>query len=169
MGQCQLRSGEGGTWRFAGLMGQRQLRSGESGTRTQGAAEDGSVSRSIPFLALRWRPGRGCGPGRQTPQVGAGDHPGQDAQPTPHRLSLLGGAGRRPPLRRLPAVGRWSPRQLVHLPAVCRDSSERGPRRRVCTIATRNKTSHRSAKGCGVPKALFSSAPSTQYRGCTGV
>ena len=142
MGQCQLRSGEGGTWRFAGLMGQRQLRSGESGTQTQGAAEDGSVSRSIPFLALRWWPGRGCGPGLLTPQVGAGDHPGQDAQTAPQRLPLLGGVCRRPP------IGRWSPRQLVPLPAVYRDSSGRCSRRRVCTIATRNKTSHRAAQGC---------------------
>ncbi len=103
MGQCQLRSGEGGTWRFAGLMGQRQLRSGESGTQTQGAAEDGSVSRSIPFLALRWWPGRGCGPGLQTPQVRAGDDPGKDAQTAPQRLLLLGG------VRRRPLVSRWVP------------------------------------------------------------
>ena len=102
-GQCQLRSGEGGTWRFAGLMGQRQLRSGGIGTQTQGAAEDGSVSRSISSLDLRWWPGRGCGPGLLTPQVGAGDHPGQDAQTAPQRLLLLGG------VRHRPLVSRWVP------------------------------------------------------------
>ena len=38
----------------------------------------------------------------------------------------------------------------LSLSAVCRDSSDRGSRSRVCTIATRNKTSHSSAQGCGV-------------------
>ena len=37
----------------------------------------------------------------------------------------------------------------LSLSAVCRDSSDRGSRKRVCTIATRNKTSHSSAHGCG--------------------
>ena len=81
--------------------------------------------------------------------VGAGDDAGQDAQPTPDRLALLGGAVWRFPLRRRPAIGRWSPRQLVPLSAVCRDASGRCSRKRVCTIATRNKTSHSSAHGCG--------------------
>ena len=104
--------------------------------------ESGSVSRSVSVLALRCRPGRSPGPGRLTTQVGAGNHPGQDAKPTRHRLSLLG------EMRRRPAIGRWSPRQFVHLSAVCRDSSGRCSRKRVCTIATRNKTSHRAAHGC---------------------
>ena len=126
---------------------------------------------------LGWRPGRGRGPGRLTPQVGPGDHPSQDAKTAPHRLSLLGG------VRRRRAIGRWSPRQLVHLSAVCRDSSDRCSRKRVCTIATRNKTSHSSAQGCGplqaIPPWLCAGmrgaigspflAPFVQYWGCTGV
>ena len=107
MGQSQLRNGESGTWRFAGAMGQRWLRSGESGTRTWGASKDGSVSRSVPVFVLRWRPGRSLGPGRLTTKVGACDHAGQDAKPTPHRLPLLWGVRRRSPLRRSPAIGRW--------------------------------------------------------------
>ena len=71
-----------------------------------GAPRDGSASRSVCVLALRCWPGRSCGPGRLTPQVGAGDHSGQDAKPAPHRLLLLGG------MRRRPAIVRWSPRQL---------------------------------------------------------
>ena len=70
------------------------------------------VSRSVCVLALRRRLRRSPGPGRQTPQVSAGDHSGQDAQPAPDRLPLLGRARRRSPLRRRPAIGRWSPRQL---------------------------------------------------------
>ena len=135
----------------------------------EGAPEDGSVSRSVCVLAPRRRLWRRTGPGLLTTQVGAGDHPGKDAQPTPDRLSLLGGAGRRSPVRRRPAIGRWSSRQLVHLSAVCRDSSDHGPRKRVCAIETRNKTSHRSAQGCGPLQALFFSASVVQYRGCTGV
>ena len=38
---------------------------------------------------------------------------------------------------------------ILSLSAVCRASSDRGSRKRVCTIATRNKTSHSSAHGCG--------------------
>ena len=75
--------------------------------------ESGPVSRSVSVLALRCRPGRSPGPGRLTTQVSAGNHPGQDAKPTRHRLSLLGGVGWRSPLRRRPAIGRWSPRQFV--------------------------------------------------------
>ena len=86
---------------------------------------------------------------------GRGDDAGQDAQPTSHRLPLLGGVGRRSPLRRRPAIGRWSPCQLVHLSAVCRDSSDCGSRKRVCTIETRNKTSQRAAPGCDPLQALL--------------
>ena len=135
------------------VMGQSQLRNGESRTWTWGTPEDGSVSRSIPVLVLRRRPGRSCGPGRLPLQVGAGDDAGQDAQPTPDRLALLGGAVWRFPLR-LPAIGGWSPRQLVPLSAVCCDASGRCSRKRVCTIATRNKTSHSSAHGCGALQAV---------------
>ena len=135
----------------------------------EGAPEASSVSRSVSILTLCRRPQRSCGPGRLTPQMGAGDHPGQDAQPTPDRLPLLCGVRWRSPLRRRPAIGRWSPRQLVHLSAVCRDSSDRGPRKRVCTIETRNKTSHRSAHGCDPLQAPFLSASVVQYWGCTGV
>ena len=107
-----------------------------------------AVQPSVPVLVLCCRPGRSPGPGRLTTQVGAGDHPGQDAQTAPHRLPLLGG------VRRRPAIGRWSPLQLVHLSAVCRDSSDRCSRKRVCTIATRNKTSHSSAQRCGPLQAI---------------
>ena len=124
------------------------------GTNGSRRAESGPVSRSLPVLALRRRLGRSPGPGRLTTQVGAGNHPGQDATPTTHRLTLLCVVRWRSPLRRRPATGRWSPRQLVHLPAVCRDSSDPGSRRRVCTIATRNKTSHRSAQQCGPLQAV---------------
>ena len=62
--------------------------------------EAGAVSRSLSVLALRRRLRRSTGPGRLTPQVSAGDHPGQDAQPTPDRLPLLCGVRWRSPLRR---------------------------------------------------------------------
>ena len=135
-GQCQL-------WKLH-FVNQR-LRDGENVCRS---SESGPVTRSVPVLVLRRRPGRSPGPGLLTPEVGAGDHPGKDAKTAPHRLSLLGR------VRRRLAIGRWSPRQLVHLSAVCRDSSERGSRRRVCTIATRNKTSHSSAQRCGPLQAI---------------
>ena len=122
----------------------------QGGTDVGRSPESGPVSRSVPVLVLCCRPGRSPGPGRLTPKMGAGNHPGQDAKPTTHRLTLLCVVRWRSPLRRRPAIGRWSPGQLVHLSAVCRDSSDLGSRRRVCTIATRNKTSHRSAQGCGV-------------------
>ena len=138
---------------------QSGLRGGENVRRSP---ESRPVSRSVGVLALRWRPGRSPGPGLLRTQVGAGNHPGQDAKPTRHRLSLLGG------VRRRPAIGRWSPRQLVHLSAVCRDSSGRCSRKRVCTIATRNKTSHGAAHVCDPLQALFFSAPFMQYWGCTG-
>ena len=59
------------------------------------------VARLVPVLVVRWRPGL------LTTQVGAGDHPGQDAQTAPHRLPLLCGVRRRSPPRRSPAIGRW--------------------------------------------------------------
>ena len=95
------------------------------------ARNPGPGTRSVPVLVLRRRPRRGPGPERLTPKVGAGDHPGEDAQPTMNRLALLGGACRRSPLRRRPAIGRWSPRQLLHLSAVCCGSTDRGTRKRV--------------------------------------
>ena len=122
----------------------------QGGTDVGRSPESGPVSRSVPVLVLCCRPGRSPGPGRLTPKMGAGNHPGQDAKPTTHRLTLPCVVRWRSPLRRRPAIGRWSPRQLVHLSAVCRDSSDLGSRRRVCTIATWNKTSYRSAQGCGV-------------------
>ena len=64
------------------------------------------VSRSVCVPALRRRLRRSPRPERQTPQVSAGDHSGQDAKPAPHRLLLIGG------VRRRPAIVRWSPRQL---------------------------------------------------------
>lgn len=64
--------------------------------------ESEPVSPSVSVLVLRSRPGRMQGPGRLTPKVGAGDHTGEDAQPAPHRLPLLGGE------RRGPAVGQWN-------------------------------------------------------------
>ena len=57
------------------------------------------------------------------------------------------------------------PRQLVPLPAVYRDSSGRCSRRRVCTIATWNKTSHRAAQGCG-PLQARSPVGSRRNAGC---
>ena len=51
---------------------------------------------SIPGFTCRQRTGRGCSaPFRLPPQVGAGDDPGQEAQPLPHRLSLLRRVNRR--------------------------------------------------------------------------
>ena len=135
--------------RKSGRSGQRQLwelhlcnRGSRDGTDVRRSPESGPVSRSVPILALRRRLRRSPGPGRPTPEVGSGDHAGQDAKPAPDRLPLLGGVRWRSPLRRRPAIGRWSLRQFVHLSAVCRDSSDRGSRKRVCTIETRNKTSH---------------------------
>ena len=135
-GQCQL-------WKLH-FVNQR-LRDGENVCRS---SESGPVTRSVPVLVLRRRPGHSPGPGLLTPEVGAGDHPGKDAKTAPHRLSLLGR------VRRRLAIGRWSPRQLVHLSAVCRDSSDRRSRNRVCTIATRNKTSHSSAQLFGPLQAI---------------
>ena len=89
------------------VMGQSQLRNGESGTWTWGSSKDGSVSRSVSVFVLRGRPGRSRGLGRLTPKMGAGDHPGQDAKPAPHRLLLVGGVCWRSPPRRSPAIGRW--------------------------------------------------------------
>ena len=42
--------------------------------------DSGPVTRSVSVLVLRRRPGRRHGPGRLTPKVGAGSHPGKDAQ-----------------------------------------------------------------------------------------
>ena len=66
-------------------------------------SKSGPVGPSVSVLVLHCRPGRSRGPGRLTPKVGAGDHPGDDAQPAPQRLPLLGG------VRRRPAIGRWVP------------------------------------------------------------
>ena len=63
-----------------------------------------SLSVSVPVLGCR--PGRSHGSGLLTSKVGAGDHPGDDAQPAPQRLPLLGGVRRRPlAYRWLPSVG----------------------------------------------------------------
>ena len=97
--------------------------------------------------------GLGAAPGRAglTPKVGAGDHPGKDAKTAPHRpLAARQSA---------PSSGDWSMvsgpthSPLCGLPRTHRD---RRSRNRVCTIATRNKTSHSSAQGSGgAISALF--------------
>ena len=138
------------------------------GIEFEGRNPDRSAAQA-PVLVVHRRHGRSCGPSRLPLQVGAGDHPRQDAQPAPDRLSLLGGAVWRFPLRRRPAIVGWSPRQLVPLSAVCRDTSGRGSRKRVCTIATRNKTYRSSAHRCGGLWVRLFSTPSAQYRGCTGL
>ena len=69
--------------------------------------KSGPLGLSVSVLVLRWRPGRSPGPGRLTTQVGAGDHPGDDAQPATQRLPLLCGVRWRSPLPRRPAIGRW--------------------------------------------------------------
>ncbi len=51
-------------------------------------------SRSVSILGLYGRPRCRQRPGRLTPKVGAGDHPGQDAQPAPHSLLPFGGVRR---------------------------------------------------------------------------
>ena len=106
MGQLQLRDGKSGTWRFAGAMGQRELPSGESGTRTWGASEDGSVSRSVSVFVLRGRPGRSRGLGRLTDAGGRGRScgPGCEARAAPSP------AGRRSALAipASPQPGDWS-------------------------------------------------------------
>ena len=51
---------------------------------------------SIPGFTCRRRTGSRCAaPVRLPPQMGAGDDPGQDAQPVPYRLSLLRRVDRR--------------------------------------------------------------------------
>ena len=124
----------------------------------EGAPRDGSVSRSICVLALRRRLRRSPGPERQTPQVSAGDHSGQDAKPAPHRLLLLGG------VRRRPAIVRWSPRQLfpslrfaathrIAALAVECAQSQRGIRPLIALrrdAAPYRPSPHRAAQGCGV-------------------
>ena len=121
------------------------------------------VSRSVCVLALRRRLRRSPGPGRQTPQVSAGDHSGQDAKPAPHRLLPLGG------VRRRPAIVRWSPRQLfpslwfaathriAALAGECAQS-QRGIRPLIALrrdAAPYRPSPHSSAQGCGVLQALF--------------
>ena len=124
----------------------------------EGAPRDGSVSRSICVLALRRRLRRSPGPERQTPQVSAGDHSGQDAKPAPHRLLLLGG------VRRRPTIVRWSPRQLfpslrfaathrIAALAVECAQSQRGIRPLIAPrrdAAPYRPSPHRAAQGCGV-------------------
>ena len=72
--------------------------------RAKAEATDGLMIRSLPGLSVRRRFRRSPGAGRLTPQMGAGDDTGQDAQPPPHRLTLLGGVRWRSPLRRRPAA-----------------------------------------------------------------
>ena len=81
--------------------------------------ESGAVTRSA--LVLNCRPGRCRGPGRLTPKVGAGDHPGEDAQTAPQRLLLLGG------VRRRPLVSRW-----VLSVGPSHSAPRRGSRRQPC-------------------------------------
>ena len=137
------------------------------GSRAVGAVRGESGNRT--FSAGRPESDASPGPGLLASRVGVDDHPGQDAQPSRGRFSLLGGAGERFPLCRPPASVPWSPRQLVHLSGVCRGSLDRGPRKRVCTNQTGDKTPQGSAQGCGALQVLCFLAPSMQYRGCTGV
>ena len=95
--------GMGGGWRaalvervFRGIalhMGKSEGNSGAPRTRTRGA---GCRGGSIPGFTCRRRTGRGCAAQfRLTPQMGAGDDPGQEAQPLPHRWRLLRRVNRR--------------------------------------------------------------------------
>ena len=61
-----------------------------------------SAGCSVASHLIRWR--RSC-PGCLPPQVGAGDHPGQDTQPRLHLRSLFGGVLRGLSPRVLPAAG----------------------------------------------------------------
>ena len=145
----------GGSGQNAGGVCGRELRAWSEGSTPV------PVSRSVCVLALRRRLRRSPGPERQTP----------------HRLLLLGG------VRRRPAIGRWSPRQLfpslrfaathrIAALAVECAQSQRGirPLKALRRDAAPYRPSlHRAAQGCGVLQALFFSAPSTQYWGCTGV
>ena len=67
---------------------------------------------SLPVLVLLCRPGRSRGPGLLTPKVGAGDHPGDDAQTAVQRLLLLGS------VRRRPLACRWVPFVVASHPAL---------------------------------------------------
>ena len=99
----RLSCGMGGGWRaalvgraFRGTalhMGKGAGNSGAPRTRPRGA---GCRGGSIPGFTCRRRTGRGCAAQFcLTPQMGAGDGPGQEAQPHPHRLSLLHRVNRR--------------------------------------------------------------------------
>ena len=81
--------------------------------------ESGPVGCSVPVL--RWRSGRSHGPRRLTLKVGAGDHPGEDAQAAPQRLPLLGG------VRRRLSVCRWVPSV-----GPSHSAPRRGSRRQAC-------------------------------------
>ena len=74
-------------------MGKSEGNSGAPRTRTRRAGcRDGSIPG---FTCRRWT-GRGCAASvRLPPQVGAGDDPGQDAQPLMHRWPLLRNVNRR--------------------------------------------------------------------------
>ncbi len=97
----RLSCGMGGGWRAA-LVG-RAFRgtalhmgkgAGNSGAPRPRCA--GCRDGSIPGFTCRRRTGRWCSaPVCLTPQVGAGDDPGQDAQPLPHRFPLLRNVNRR--------------------------------------------------------------------------
>ena len=80
----------------------------------------GNVSASSPLIRIR------SGPGCLTPQVGSGDHPGQDAQPPLQLLSLAEGAlrGRSP---RAPRGG-WPGFPVAGLPV-----APGAPRLSVCS------------------------------------
>ena len=88
---------------FRGVAGASQPE-GEISLHVNRSPESGAVTRSV--LILRRRLGRSCGLGSMTPKVGAGDHPGEDAQTAPQRLLLLGGVRCRPLFSQwVPSVG----------------------------------------------------------------
>ena len=159
-------TGQSQLWKLHFVNRGVQLWRAGDGTDVGRSPESGPVSRSVPVLVLCCRPGRSPGPGRLTPKMGAGNHPGQDAKTAPHRLSLLGRVA-------IPAVVG----QLVDgLRANSFTSLRSAATHRTAALATECAQSQRGIRplialrrDAGRYRALFFSAPTAQYWGCTGV
>ena len=103
---------------------------GEHGTGNAACGRGtGSRDGSLSGLTFRRRTGLACAaPLRLPPQVGAGDDPGQDAQPVPNSLLLFRRVLRQRPAGRSPAAGKLPPLTGL-LPGV-----PGGPRRPVLVL-----------------------------------
>ena len=133
------------------------------------STQSGHVSRSVPVLVPRCRPGRRFGPGRLTMQVGAGDHPGKDAHPR-SRVSCCSAEY---------AVARWSLdgssllALLIPLPAVALDAHRAAAgsvvSRRVPFSVASESAGRNLTKVCARMHNLSGSVEAVLVRGVRGV